>query len=91
MIGKVPKMKGCFFSIKEIIMRDVRKIPDRYYYLLNGKSAMENYIEQKEKQSEDFKNSLFQKKNVNADKIIEKEIKKIAEKEIVKQIEKIFK
>ena len=72
-------------------MRDFRKIPDRYYYLLNGKSAMENYIEQKEKQSEDFKNYLFQKKNVNADKIIEKEIKKIAEKEIVKQIEKIFK
>lgn len=72
-------------------MIDFRKIPDRYYYLLNGKSVMENYIEQKEKQSEDIKNYLSQKKNINADKIFEKEIKEIAEKEIAKQIEKIFK
>ena len=32
-----------------------RKLPDRFYYQLNGKSLMENYIEQKEKMRETIK------------------------------------
>ena len=35
------------------------KMPDRYYYQLNGKSAEENYIEQKRKNQARIKEMLY--------------------------------
>ena len=39
------------------LLRRLNKVPDLFYYQLNGKSATENYIEQKERIYEDLANT----------------------------------
>ncbi len=67
------------------------KIPKRYYYQLNGKSPMENYIENRKdliktynKQNEDNLKQAQEQKNF--EKILEKSL----DKEVHKQLDKIF-
>lgn len=72
-------------------MINKNKTPKRYYYQFNGKSPMENYIEQKENLIENYnkrkKEKLKQKqKQKNFEKILEKSL----DNKVNKQLDKIF-
>ena len=42
-----------------ILSRQRGTLPDRYWYQLNGKSATENYIDQKQPAAEDDENLMI--------------------------------
>lgn len=72
------------FSKEKLKQRGVnfmnRKLPNRFYYQLNGKSPMENYIEQKKKRREEKIGQNNQQKS----------IEKAIDKEVHKQLDKYF-
>lgn len=70
--------------------RDYRlgKVPDWVYYQMNGRSAMENYIEIKDKQHKAFMEELKQRQTQKAqDKQMEQEIEKRVEQEVEKLLD----
>jgi hypothetical protein len=67
------------------------KIPKRYYYQLNGKSNVENYIEFKQDLIKDCNNRKKVKlKQQQEQKNFEKILEKSLDKEVHKQLDKIF-
>lgn len=59
------------------------KCPDRYYYQLNGKSAQQNYAEQKKKKTNDAKEDSETRQHV--DEVVKQQVDRMAEK-ILKEI-----
>ena len=55
------------------------KLPDRFYYQLNGKTAQENYDEILQKRREQYYQQLQQEKEIKEqlDKIIKKEVEEL--------------
>ena len=67
------------------------KLPRRYYYQLNGKSPMENYIENRKDLIKTYNNRKEDKiKQAQEQKKFEKILEKSIDKEVHKQLDKFF-
>jgi len=72
-------------------MLNKNKIPKRYYYQLNGKSNVENYIKFKQDLIEDYNKRKKEKlKQQQEQKNFEKILEKSLDKEVHKQLDKVF-
>ena len=71
------------------------KMPDNYYYQVNGKSAEENYIEITRKRRDKIKQQLKERQDklaaAAAQKQLEASIEKQAHKAIEKALDDVFK
>lgn len=65
------------------IARQRGKCPDRYYYQLNGKSAQQNYVEQKKKKINDTKEDYETRQHI--DEVVKQQVDRMAET-ILKEI-----
>lgn len=67
------------------------KTPKIFYYLLNGKNPVENYIEQKEDLIKSYQKKKADKNAQEQDqKLKEKILEKSIDKEVHKQLDKFF-
>lgn len=72
-------------------MNNNDKLPRRYYYQLNGKSPMENYIENRKDLIESYnKRKDDTLKKAQEQKNFEKILEKSLDKEVHKQLDKVF-
>ena len=72
-------------------MKNINDLPDRIYYQVNGKSAEENLIEQKQKIIKNCKERQRKKLEQEQEKKKnEKLIEKAIDKEVHKQLDKLF-
>ena len=72
-------------------MKTKNNLPKRFYYQLNSKSPVENYIEQKEDLIKSYQKRKANKKAQEQDqKLKEKILEKSIDKEVHKQLDKFF-
>lgn len=72
-------------------MKNINDLPDRIYYQVNGKSAEENFIEQKQKIIKACRERKRKKLEQEQEKKkIDKLIKEAIDKEVHKQLDKLF-
>ena len=96
--NQYPIFERSFFMTKQELIEYLHnsgKMPDNYYYQVNGKSAEENYIEITRKRRDKIKQQLKERQDklaaAAAQKQLEASIEKQAHKAIEKALDDVFK